>query len=133
MTTEQKPTKKSLSGQMKRLTSSTALREVIGFVSARMRETHVPEVASSMTLTTLLSIVPLLAVSLAVFSAFPSFADTRQALENMLFESFLPAQYSEVIVGYLRNFSTHASGLGLFGLIGLAITSFLARLIRFLA
>ena len=123
MTTEQKPTKKSLSGQMKRLTSSTALREVIGFVSARMRETHVPEVASSMTLTTLLSIVPLLAVSLAVFSAFPSFADTRQALENMLFESFLPAQYSEVIVGYLRNFSTHASGLGLFGLIGLAITS----------
>lgn len=112
-----------LATRIKRFTSSPVLREVLGFVSARMRETHVPEVASSMTLTTLLSIVPILAVSLAIFSAFPSFEGTRQALEDMLFESFLPAQYSEVIVGYLRNFSTHASGLGLFGLIGLAITS----------
>ncbi len=100
-----------------------ALGELFAFLSARLRETHVPEVASSMTLTTLLSIVPILAVSLAVFSAFPSFADTRAALESMLFESFLPAQYSEVIVGYLRDFSLHASGLGFFGLVGLTITS----------
>ncbi len=100
-----------------------AVRDLLRFLSARLQETHVPEVASSMTLTTLLSIVPLLAVSLAIFSAFPSFADSRAALESMLFESFLPAQYSEVIVGYLRNFSEHASGLGAFGLIGLAVTS----------
>ena len=99
------------------------LQRVSAFMGARMSETHVPEVASSMTLTTMLSIVPLLAVSLAIFSAFPSFADTRQALEDMLFNSFLPSQYSEVIVGYLRSFSQHASGLGLFGLIGLAVTS----------
>lgn len=100
-------------------------RILMSFVMGRMRETQLPEVASSMTLTTLLSLVPLLAVSLAVFAAFPSFADMRTALENMIFNSLLPPQYSENIVDNLRNFSTHASGLGAFGLIGLAMTALL--------
>lgn len=99
------------------------LKTVGQFIGARLQETHVQEVASSMTLTSVMSIVPLLAVSLAIFSAFPGFADTRQAMEDALFESFLPEQYSEVIVGYLRSFSAHASGLGFFGVAGLAVTS----------
>lgn len=94
-----------------------------GFACARMRETHLQEVASSMTLTTLLSIVPLLAVSLAVFAAFPGFADTRQALEDALLTSFVPEQQGEEILRYIRLFSEHASGLGAFGIVGLLVTS----------
>lgn len=101
------------------------LRSLMSFAVARMREAHLQEVASSMTLTTLLSLVPLLAVSLAVFAAFPSFADTRKALEDAVFNSFLPIQYSEVIMKYLKLFSDHASGLGAFGLAGLSLTALL--------
>ena len=37
----------------------------------------------------------------------------------------LPQQYTETIVTYLRNFTDHASGLGIFGLAGLAVTALL--------
>lgn len=104
----------------KRLTQVKALWH---FFLSRVRDTHLQEVASSMTLTTLLSIVPVLAVSLAVFALFPSFAEQRQTLEEVIFNSFLPAQYSTQIVGYLKKFSEHASGLGAVGVIFLTITA----------
>ncbi len=100
-------------------------RTLCRFAISRMRDAQLQEVASSMTLTSLLSIVPLLAVSLAAFAAFPSFAHTRQALESAVFNSFLPPQYSEEIVRYLREFTAHASGFGAFGLAGLALTGLL--------
>ncbi|MBP3438822.1 MAG: YihY family inner membrane protein [Sutterella sp.] len=95
------------------------------FAVERMKETHLQEVASSMTLTTLLSLVPLIAVSLAAFALFPSFASARQSLEEMLFQSFLPEQYTETLMNYLRDFSKHASGLGIAGVAGLAVTALL--------
>lgn len=100
------------------------LRNLWTFASARMRETNLQEVSSSMTLTTLLSLVPLLAVSLAAFAAFPGFSDARAALEEAVV-SVLPLAYSQVIMKYLRVFSDHASGLGGFGLAGLAVTALL--------
>ena len=39
--------------------------------------------------------------------------------------SVLPLSYSEVIMKYLKVFSDHASGLGAFGLAGLALTALL--------
>ncbi len=99
------------------------LWQIVSFAGHRMKDAQLQEVASSMTLTTLLSLVPLIAVSLAVFAAFPSFADSRKALEDAIFQSFLPQQYSEMLVGYLQLFSNHASGLGSFGLAGLAVTA----------
>ena len=43
----------------------------------------------------------------------------------MILQSFLPPQYSEQIVHYLKVFMTQASGLGIFGLAGLAVTALL--------
>ena len=45
---------------------------IIRFAMDRMRETQLQEVASSMTLTTLLSLVPLIAVAMSAFALFPS-------------------------------------------------------------
>lgn len=116
-------TKTPLLDALKRHRILCVLRSLAGFAGARMRETHLQEVASSMTLTTLLSLVPLIAVSLAVFAAFPSFAETRRSLEVALLNSFLPMQYSEEILRYIRLFSEHASGLGAFGIAGLSVTA----------
>lgn len=102
-----------------------SITTLIRFALERSKDTRILEVASSMTLTTLLSLVPLIAVMLAGFTAFPSFASKRADLEAMIIESFLPPQYTEQLIGYIQQFSSHASGLGLFGVIGLALTALL--------
>ena len=102
-----------------------AVEDFFFFIRARIRDTHVQEVASTMTLTTLISLVPMLAVSLAAFALFPSFAENRRELEDVIFHSFLPQQYSAQIVEYLRQFSEHASGLGVIGVLALLVTTLL--------
>lgn len=116
---------KTLTDLLRRQHLFDICRTLLRFAGARMKDAQLQEVASSMTLTTLLSLVPLLAVSLAVFAAFPSFESTRQALEDAIFNSFLPPQYSEIILEYLRSFTSHASGLGAFGIAGLSLTGLL--------
>ncbi len=116
---------KTLADVMRRHHLIDLCRTLLRFAGARMKDAQLQEVASSMTLTTLLSLVPLLAVSLAVFAAFPTFESTRQSLEDAIFNSFLPPQYSETILEYLRSFTSHASGLGVFGIAGLSLTGLL--------
>lgn len=101
------------------------VRTLLRFASDRARENDLAEVTSSMALATLTAIVPVLALSLAAFSAFPGFADTRQALEDLIIMSLLPEQYSEQLLGYISQFTAHAAGLTTFGLLGLALTAFL--------
>ena len=60
-------------------------REVLAFAAQRTREVRLPEAAASLTFTTVLSLVPLLAVVLAIFTAFPLFSEFRVALEKNLF------------------------------------------------
>ena len=95
------------------------------FVMERIDKASLKQVASSLTLTTLLSIVPALAVIMAAFSAFPLFAPYREAFEQFIFSTLLPAQYSEQILGYIKQFATQAAGLTAFGLIGLVISALL--------
>lgn len=100
-------------------------RELLKFLVDRLFEIRLSDTASTMTLATLLGIVPLLAISLAVFAAFPAFSGEREALETLILTSFIPEQYSEIIVEHLREFSQHAAGLTTFGAVGLLITGVL--------
>src|SRR5690606_1187271 len=58
--------------------------KVARFVLRRAGEKKLTQVASSLTFTTVLSIVPMLAVVLALFTAFPLFGEFRLALEDFL-------------------------------------------------
>lgn len=115
----------SLLKKLKKKGFASSIRALLRFVTDRAAEIEIGEVASSMALATLLAIVPVLALSLAVFAAFPSFADTRQALESLIETSFLPQQYSDVLVRYLKEFTSQAAGLTTFGLLGLGVTTFM--------
>ncbi len=95
------------------------------FVMERIDKASLKQVASSLTLTTLLSIVPALAVIMAAFSAFPLFAPYREAFEQFIFSTLLPEQYSDQILGYIKQFATQAAGLTAFGLIGLMVSALL--------
>jgi membrane protein len=97
------------------------LRFTLDFAAHR----RLTRVASSLTFTTVLAIVPLLAVVLALFTAFPLFAEFHQALENFLAESLLPPSVADTIMRYLNQFAAQASGLTAVGGAFLVVTSIL--------
>ena len=90
---------------------------------ARFREDRLGVTASSLTFTTLISLVPLLTVALAVFTAFPMFATVQVVLQKWLVTSLVPDNISRQVLGYLTQFSGKASKLGVAGLAILLITA----------
>jgi membrane protein len=81
----------------------------------RAGQVRLPQAAASLTLTTALSIVPLLAVSFALFRRFPVFKPLEVAIEQHLLKSLLPADISGAVLKYLHQFATNAHGLTLVG------------------
>jgi membrane protein len=98
-------------------------REVLAFAVQRTREVRLPEAAGSLTFTTVLSLVPLLAVALAIFTAFPLFSEFRVALEKNLLRGLLPDQYAPIILRYLNDFAARAGELTAVGLGFLVVTA----------
>lgn len=77
----------------------------------RARQERLPQIAGTLAFTTLLSIVPLLAVSFALFTRFPIFSRFEAALEEHLLKSMLPADIARTVLRYLHQFAANASGL----------------------
>ncbi len=100
-------------------------RDVLAFAAGRTRDVRLAQVAGSLTFTTVLSIVPLLAVALSVFTAFPLFAEYRAALEQLLLRELLPPQIAVTTLRYLNDFTAKATGLTAFGLLFLIVTALL--------
>lgn len=105
------------------ISRQSRIYEFFKFAKKRIQDAQLPQVASSLTLTTILSIVPALAVILAAFSAFPMFEPYRENFEQLVLRSMLPTEYSEQIIGYIKNFASQATNLTVFGLIGLGVTA----------
>lgn len=99
--------------------------DMLRFALSYAGEKKLTQIASSLTFTTVLAIVPTLAVVLALFTAFPLFAQFRLALETFLSESLLPSAVSETIMLYLNQFAAQASGLTALGSAFLIVTSIL--------
>lgn len=97
-------------------------REVALFAHRRGRAVRLQQVAGSLTFTTVLSIVPLFAVALSLFAAFPLFADFREALNAFVFKS-LPPLISTTVLRYVNEFAQQAVRLTAAGVIFLALTA----------
>jgi membrane protein len=94
----------------------------------RARKERLPQVAGSLAFTTLLSIVPLLAASFALFTRFPVFARFKDALQEFLLSRLLPVDIARTVLKYLNQFAANASGLTWVGslfLLGAAIAMLL--------
>ncbi|MDR2129113.1 MAG: YihY family inner membrane protein [Burkholderiaceae bacterium] len=89
----------------------------------RFQQDRLGVMASSLTFTTTLSLVPFFAVVLSVFTAFPLFADFKAALERWLAESLIPASISSNVMDYLTQFASQARQLGTLGMAGLLVTA----------
>ena len=89
----------------------------------RARKERLPQVAGSLTFTTLLSIVPLLAACLALLTHFPFFRQLKEALQQLLLAKLLPADIARTVLKYLTHFAANASGLTWIGSIFLLVTA----------
>ena len=98
---------------------------VARFAVARSLQDQIIEVAASLTFTTVLSIVPLLAVALSLFTAFPLFKDYRDALQDFLATNLMPSAVSDTVMQYLNDFAHQASRLTAIGSGFLVITALL--------
>ncbi|CAM2189854.1 membrane protein [Paraburkholderia sacchari] len=98
-------------------------KRLAGFAARRSREDRIPQVAGSLTFTTLLSIVPLATVAFALFTAFPIFATFQNSLQDFLADHLMPAQINSQIFMYLNQFASKAKGLTTMGMIVLFVTS----------
>lgn len=79
--------------------------------------------AGSLTFTTLISLVPLLTVMLAAFTAFPMFSSFQVALEKYFLQNLVPDGIARPVLGALTQFASKANRIGAMGLIGLVMTA----------
>ena len=89
----------------------------------RARQERLPQAAGSLTFTSLLSMVPFLAVSFALFTRFPLFSRFEAALEEHLLKSLLPADIARTVLTTLHQFAANASGLTWAGSLFLLLTA----------
>ena len=71
-------------------------REFLFFLSKRAKNDTIFRVAASLSYTSLIAIVPLFAIGLAIFSAFPVFNSVRGQIEDFLLKNFVPTIEQEV-------------------------------------
>lgn len=89
--------------------------EAVRTLRERFRDDHLGLTASSLTFTTTLALVPIITVALAVFTAFPMFAEFQDVLQKWLIQSLVPDNIARQVLGYLTQFSGKASKLGVAG------------------
>lgn len=89
----------------------------------RFRDDHLALTASSLTFTTLISLVPLVTVMLALFTAFPMFSRFQVALQQYFLQSLVPDNIARPVLLALTQFAGKASKLGSLGLIVLGVSA----------
>ena len=94
-----------------------------GVLAKRFRDARLGVSASSLTFTTVLALVPLFALGLAVFSAFPVFGKFQEMLQRWLVESLVPESIARQVLSYLTQFSRKASRLGTAGLVAVLLSA----------
>ncbi|WP_280190615.1 YihY family inner membrane protein [Delftia sp. PS-11] len=98
-------------------------RNTLHTLRERLREDRLGVTASSLTFTTVLALVPFFTVALALFTAFPIFSRVQVVLERWLIESLIPETIARQVLGYLTQFASKASQLGMAGFSILVVTA----------
>ncbi len=98
------------------------LARFLAYVARRFNHDGALTTASALSYTTLLSLVPLIAVALAMLAAFPVFDVARADLQAWIFQNFVPA-VGEVVQRNIARFVEKAGQLTAAGIVGLAVTA----------
>ena len=102
----------------------TSAHKLIRFIASRIQTDNILRVASSLSYTSLIALVPLIAIGLAIFSAFPVFGEVREQLQNTLVQNLVPSISKEVTT-YFNDFISATAKLTTVGVVGIAVTAIL--------
>lgn len=94
------------------------IREVL----SRFQEDRCLQLASSLTFTTLLALVPLVTVTLVLVTVFPIFAGVTTHLDDFVAAHVMPDQLGRAIKGYFDQFSLRSGRLTAIGTLFLVVT-----------
>lgn len=97
--------------------------ELLRFARRRLNEERLPQVAGSLTFTSVLALVPILTIAFAIFTTFPLFNTFRTSLEAYFIKSLMPRGIASNILGYLNQFASKATRLSAVGAIALIVTA----------
>ena len=101
-----------------------ACEAFIRFVLKHFIQDDCPYIASALAFTSLLGLVPLMAVSLAAFSTFSALQEFSEPIQNFIFANFVPTT-GKIIQTYLQQFTSQVSKLSVWGILFLTITALL--------
>lgn len=94
------------------------------YAGLRYRHDRASGMAAALGYTTLLSLVPLLAIGLAMLAAFPVFDSVRAQVLDWAFSNFVPA-VGEAVRVQIERFVANAGKMTAIGVVGLALTAIL--------
>ncbi len=95
---------------------------LLHWVVQRFCEDRCTRVAGALSFTTLLALVPLTAVTFAIFSRFEIFETWMTMAQEFIYGNFVPAS-GEAVSRYLQKFAANAGKLTIWGLLFLLLTS----------
>ncbi len=104
------------------------LRQLLSSMSHQASELRVPQTASSLTLLTLMAVVPMAAVALLVLTASPAFATMRASVQRFVAENLFLPSFSATVTGYIEAFVGAASQLSVIGTVLFLATAMTAML-----
>ncbi len=93
-------------------------------VFRRFDEDRCLQLAASLTFTSLLALVPVIAVALTIIAEFPVFAQFTAQLNLFIEENILPEIVGNIVGEYLDEFARKAAGLTVVGVAFISITAF---------
>ena len=99
-------------------------REFLFFLGRRARNDTIFRVSAALSYTSLIAIVPLFAIGLAIFSAFPVFDGVKEQVKEFILRNFVPTIEQEVSQ-YFAEFINASAQLTTIGVAGIAITAIL--------
>lgn len=101
---------------------SAPLTDLVRIFGQRFAEDRCVQIASSLTFTTLLALVPIITVALTIVSAFPVFESLIDNLQRFLVHNIVPESVS-AIAAYATEFSENATQLTAVGIAFVAVTA----------
>lgn len=105
------------------MTHRQSVQGIWRLLRQRFAEARLGQVAGSLTFTTLLALVPMLAVVLALFSLFPQFAAFQDALQKFFLQSLVPDAIARPVLKTVTQFAGKASKLGAAGGVGVVLSA----------
>ncbi|MBR2136507.1 MAG: YihY family inner membrane protein [Alphaproteobacteria bacterium] len=100
------------------------LRLFAKYLRIHLKDTMILRVAAALSYTTLIAVVPLMAIALAIFSAFPVYGDIRAQVQDFLIHYFVP-DIGQNIQNYMIEFIGASAKLTTLGVVGIAVTAIL--------